>query len=161
MVLANGASAPVRPTPEIPSGNGVATETAKPDFELALDEALAALPAVAGPRTHAAALAHARCEILAAADAALKAEKRKLVAALTPVQLRKEVRELLDAHEALLDFIDDLERQPAIARELRRRRCRGEISLAAVMGDPRGKLFVSNKFKTLGRSAAWRVRRMS
>jgi hypothetical protein len=127
MVLANGAAAPVRPTSEIPSGNGVAAETAKPDFELALDEALAALPAVAGPRTHAAAVARVRQLIVTAAEALMRAEKRRIVAALTPAQLRKEVRELIDSHEALLDYIDDLERQPVIAGEVKRLRARGEL----------------------------------
>jgi hypothetical protein len=127
MVLANGAAPPVRPTSEIPGQNGAAAEMAKPDFELAVDQALAALDSMMGPRARAAAIANARREILAAADAALKAEKRRTVAALTPAQLRKEVRESLDAHTALLDFVDDLERQPVIAGEVKRLRSRGEL----------------------------------
>ena len=75
----------------------------------------------------AAAIANARREILVAFVAALKAEKRRLVAALTPAQLRKEVRELLDAYTSVLDYLDDLDRQPVIAAEERRLRARGEI----------------------------------
>jgi hypothetical protein len=129
MPLDNGASPPVRPVTETRSlgENGAAAETAKPDFELALDAALAPLDSIiTGPRRRAEAVARARQQIHAAAEALVKAERR-VVAALTPAQLRKEVLELITSHEALLDYIDDLERQPVIAGEVRRLRCRGEI----------------------------------
>jgi hypothetical protein len=129
MGLGNGASAPVRPTTETrsPIGNGGTAEIDKPDFDRALDQALAPLEGMMGPRARAAALARARREILAAVEVAMKAEKRRLVAALTPAQLRKEVRELLDAYTSVLDYLDDLDRQPVIAAEVRRLRARGEI----------------------------------
>jgi hypothetical protein len=129
MASGNGASTSVRPMAETrsPTRNGGAAETGKPDFQLALDQALAALDNMMGPRQRAAAIANARREILVAFAAAVKTEKRKIVAALTPAQLRKEVRELLDSHEALLDYIDDLERQPVIAGEVRRLRRSGAI----------------------------------
>jgi hypothetical protein len=127
MPLDNGAAAPVRSKSEIPgqsggaavsaksdyarfSTNGGAAETTKPDFELAFDAALASIDKIMGSRQRAREFARARREILAAADVMMKAEKRQIVAALTPAQLRREVRELLDSHAALLDYIDDLER---------------------------------------------------
>jgi hypothetical protein len=121
------ASAPVRPMSETPMQNGGAAETHKPDFTLALDAALVMLDRLMPQRQRVEALCRARREILEAAAAAMKAEKRKIVAALTPAQLRKEVRELLDAHEAVLDYLDDLERQPVIAGELKRLRRSGQI----------------------------------
>jgi hypothetical protein len=132
MASGNGASAPVRPMAETAANGGIPhqpdrVEASSADFTLAVDGALAPLDNMMGPRARAVAIANARREILAAADAAMKAEKRRIVAALTPAQLRKEVRELLDAHEQLLDYIDDLERQPVIAGEVRRLRSSGEI----------------------------------
>jgi hypothetical protein len=97
------------------------------EFEQALDAALLPLDRMMGSRWRAAALARARGEIMAAFADAQKAEKRRLVAALTPAELRKEVRALIDSHEALLDYLDDLERVPVIAREVKRLRSRGEI----------------------------------
>jgi hypothetical protein len=99
---------------------------AKP-IELALDEALAPLDNMMGPRARAAAIANARREILAAVEALMQAEKRRLVAAMSPAQLRKEVRELLDAYESVLDYVDAIERWPRIGEELKRLRACGEI----------------------------------
>jgi hypothetical protein len=117
MPLDDTGSASVRP----------ATETRCADFAGALDATLASLDKIVGSSQRAREFARARREILAAADATMKAEKRRIVAALTPAWLRKEVRELIDSHEALLDYIDDLERQPVIAGEVQRLRSRGEI----------------------------------
>jgi hypothetical protein len=97
------------------------------DFELALDQALSTLDQPLGPRRRLEALARAKQQILAAAAAMVAAERRRVVQALTPARLRKEVRELLDVYEAVLDYVDDLERQPVIAGEVRRLWCRGEI----------------------------------
>jgi hypothetical protein len=50
-----------------------------------------------------------------------------VVRATTTAELRKEVRELLDSYEQLLDYVEDLERCPVIAAELQRLRCCGEL----------------------------------
>jgi hypothetical protein len=108
--------------------NGGAAETHEPDFGRALDEALAPLDQlIPGPRRRAEALAHARRAILAAADLALAAERRRVVQMTTPTQLRNQILALVDSHAQLLDLLDDIERCPAIAQELHRLRCRGEI----------------------------------
>jgi hypothetical protein len=144
MALDVVASAAVRPTAETRSfsQNGGAAEMAKPerftqkrgtaemgnpDFALALARALAPFGIMMSSRQRVEAIARARREILAAVELALKAERRRTVAALTPAQLRKEVRELLDSHTQLLDYLDDLMRCPVIAGEVRRLRARGEI----------------------------------
>jgi hypothetical protein len=145
MGLGNGASASVRPAAETRSlskncgaaetakpdfarvQNGGAAELHKPDFELALDRALAPFNRMMSQRQRTEAIARARSQILLAVEVAMKAERRRVVAELTPAQLRKEVRELLDSHTELLDYLDDLERQPVIAGEVRRLRARGEI----------------------------------
>jgi uncharacterized membrane protein len=116
MASGNGASPPVRPV----------AETEK-DFDRTLCAALAPFARMMSQRQRGAALDRARQEILAAVEVALKAEKRRVVAALTPAELRKEVRELLDSHEQLFDYVDNLGRQPVIAREIKRLRSRGEI----------------------------------
>jgi hypothetical protein len=120
MVLANGASAPVRPTAETPA-------EMEGFFDRALDAALAGLDRMMGPRQRAAAIASARREIFTAAEALVKAERRKTVAELTPVQLRREIQQLLDSHTQLLDYLDDLDRQPVIAAEVRRLRRSGQL----------------------------------
>jgi hypothetical protein len=117
MPLDNGASAPVRP----------ATENRHPDFEHALVLALASLDRLMPQRQRAEALVRARREILAAVSATMAAERRRVVQMTTSAQLRREVIELIDGRDQLLDFIDDLVRQPLIAAEVRRLRCRGEI----------------------------------
>jgi hypothetical protein len=116
MASGNGSAAPVRPMAE-----------REKDFERALAEALAPLDRMMPQRQRAEALRRARGEIVAALDVALKAEKRRIVAALSPEALRREVQQLLDSHTQLLDYVDDLERQPVIAREVKRLRGRGEI----------------------------------
>jgi hypothetical protein len=50
----------------------------------------------------------------------VKAERRRVVQAMTPARLRKEVLELIDSHARLLDYLDDIERQPVIAAEVNR-----------------------------------------
>jgi hypothetical protein len=127
MVLANGASAPVRPTAENVSSSFQNELETSADFDRALDAALAGLDRMMGPRARTAAIANARCEILAAVDVLLKAEKRRIVAELTPARLRMEVRELLDAHESVLNYVDDLTRSPVIAAEVQRMRRTGQI----------------------------------
>jgi hypothetical protein len=132
MSLANGASETVRPTAETAANAAMPNkperlEASSADFELALDATLASIDKLMGSTQRAREFARARREILAAADLALKAERRRTVAALTPAQLRKEVRELLDSHEALLDYIDAIERRPRIGEELKRLRACGEI----------------------------------
>jgi hypothetical protein len=98
-----------------------------PQFETALGAALAPLDRLLPQRRRVEALARARGEILAAFDAALAAERRRVVRATTPPELRTEVGQLLDSHDELLDYLEDIERQPVIAAELQRLRCSGEI----------------------------------
>jgi hypothetical protein len=123
MPLDDSAEPTVRPTVV----NNVVNGASPPDFGLALDAALAPLDRMMGSRWPAEALARARVAIMAAFADATKAEKRRIVAALSPAELRKEVQQLLDSHEALLDYLDDLERQPVIAAEVKKLRARGEI----------------------------------
>jgi hypothetical protein len=80
-----------------------------------------------GPRARAAAIANARREILAAVEVALEAEKRKIVAAMSPARIRTEVAALIQSHTELLDYIDAIERWPRIGEELKQLRVRGEI----------------------------------
>jgi hypothetical protein len=127
MPLDNGASPPVRPVAENGSSFVRPKLETSPDFELTLDQVLAGLDQMMGSTWRAEALCRARREILAAVDTLVKAERRKTVAALTPAQLRKEVRELLDSHEALLDYVDTIERWPRIGEELKKLRVRGEL----------------------------------
>jgi hypothetical protein len=54
-------------------------------------------------------------------------ERRRVVQMTTMSQLRREVLELIESREQLLDYIDDLERQPVIAAEMRRLRCRAAV----------------------------------
>jgi hypothetical protein len=98
-----------------------------PELEQSIAAALAPLDKLMGSRERAFALTRARHEIRAAIESALKAERRRVVQEMTSAELRAQVLELVASHEALLDFVDDLERQPMIAAELRRLRCRGEI----------------------------------
>jgi hypothetical protein len=123
MAFGNGASTSVRPTAETPS------ETEEV-FARALDEALAPFGIMMSSRQRTAAIARARREILAAADAMMKAEKRRIVEAERQgdvAELWKEVDELIAAHKAVLNYVDDLERQPVIAGEVRRLRRTGQI----------------------------------
>jgi hypothetical protein len=120
MPFDSGASPPVRPTAET-------LWEPKKDFDCALDQALAPLDSVMGPRRRAEALCRARQQIHAAVAAMVAAERRRVVQAMTPAQLRVEVLQLIASHEALVDYIEDLERWSVIAAELRRLRCRGEI----------------------------------
>jgi hypothetical protein len=116
-----------RAKPRLISNLDMRLEANSADFARALDATLASIDKLMGSTQRAREFARARREILAAADAAMKAEKRKIVAALTLAQLRKEVRELLDSHKARLDYIDTIERWPRIGEELKRLRNRGEI----------------------------------
>jgi hypothetical protein len=117
MPFDSSAAEPVRPM----------AETCYADFACALDQALAPLDSVMGPRRRTEALTLARQQIHAAAAAMVAAERGRVVRATTTAQLRAEVLELAESHEALLELLDDLERRPVIAAELRRLRCRGEI----------------------------------
>jgi hypothetical protein len=97
-------------------------------FDHAVLAALAPLDTIiTGPRRRAEALAGARQQIHAAAAALVAAERRRVVQMTTSGQLRKQVLELVAAYEELCDFVDDIERQPVIAGEVKRLRCRGEI----------------------------------
>jgi hypothetical protein len=57
----------------------------------------------------------------------MAATRRSVVRATTTAELRTEVLELAESHDQLLDYLEDLERCPAIAAELQRLRSRGEI----------------------------------
>jgi DNA primase len=127
MPFDSATSAAVRPTAETGSRSRRHDLETSPDFDRALCAALAPLNQMMPQRQRAEALARARREILAAAAALMKAERRRVVQMTSPAQLRDEVLELVNSHEALLDYIDDLERQPVIAREVKRLRSRGEI----------------------------------
>jgi hypothetical protein len=102
--------------------NGAST-----DFDCALCAALASLDRMMPERQRAEALAGARRDILAAAAAALAAERRRAVALVTSRGLREKVRRLVDSHTELLDYLDEIERQPVIAAELQCLRQSGEI----------------------------------
>jgi hypothetical protein len=127
MASGNGTSSQVRPPAETRSSSGRRDLDTSADFDRALALGLAPLDRLMPRRQRTEALARARQQIVAAAEVTMKAEKRRIVAALTPVQLRKEVRELITSHEQLLDYIDTIERWPRIGEELKRLRCRGEI----------------------------------
>jgi hypothetical protein len=98
-----------------------------PELEQAIATVLRSLDKLMGSRERAFALTRARHELRAAIEPALKAERRRVVRATTDAQIRKEVLEIIAERDALLDFVDDLQRQPMIAAEVRRLRARGEI----------------------------------
>jgi hypothetical protein len=56
-----------------------------------------------------------------------KAERSRVVQMTSPAQLRSQILALVDSHDELLNLVQDLERQPVIAAEMRRLRCCGEI----------------------------------
>jgi hypothetical protein len=98
-----------------------------PELEQSIAAVLRSLDKLMGSRERAFALTRARHELRAALELALKAERRRVVRATMPAKLRKDVLALADSHNELLDYLDELERQPVIAAELQRLRCRGEI----------------------------------
>jgi hypothetical protein len=56
---------------------------------------------------------------------------------MTSAELRNEVRALVDSHDELLDYLDDIEHQPAIAAELQRLRLARRDQMVSVTGRAR------------------------